>query len=197
MLYRGSVWAYELFYAFATTDTKLERVCFLVWFILDITLSTTTFFATYPPDERRRKALQTFGVFLISIFGLHTLTVIFPDDREQVTAYWTGILLQLPIGYLSVYLLLKHEDTKGHSIEIWYVSLGSSKESELIRVRITRFTGCLVAYAVFLWRYLNVPENWAYVGSAWSLGIMVVTFIPEIIYPFVYLRIKLKKEKRE
>lgn len=63
-------------------------------------------------------------------------------------------------------------------------------------VRFTRFLGILSAYAVFLWRYLNVPENWAYVGSVWSIGIMVLTVAPEIVYPFFYVWVTAQKQKK-
>jgi hypothetical protein len=53
--------------------------------------------------------------------------------------------------------------------------------------RITRYLGCITAFLVFLWRYMNVPENWGYVGSWWSIGGMVVTLLPETAYPFVYV----------
>ena len=52
--------------------------------------------------------------------------------------------------------------------------------------RITRYLGCIVAYAVFLWRYWNVPQNWEYVGWPSSIWIMVLTLLPETIYPFMY-----------
>lgn len=64
-------------------------------------------------------------------------------------------------------------------------------------VRLTRILGIITAYGVFIWRYLNVPENWVYVGSVWSIGIMVLTLIPELFYPFVYLWIKIQKQKGE
>jgi hypothetical protein len=44
---------------------------------------------------------------------------VWPDEREQLTAYWTGALLELPIGWYQVYLLLRRGDTKGQSLEIW------------------------------------------------------------------------------
>lgn len=59
----------------------------------------------------------------------------------------------------------------------------------LMSCRSTRFLGCLAAFGVFIWRYLNVPENWSYVASPWSIGGMVVTLIPEVIWPFVYVRV--------
>jgi len=61
--------------------------------------------------------------------------------------------------------------------------------------RLTRFLGCPTAYAVFVWRYMNVPMNWEYVGSIWSIAVMILTLIPEVIYPVVYIRIRIQKEK--
>jgi hypothetical protein len=57
--------------------------------------------------------------------------------------------------------------------------------------------GCIAAYSVFIWRYMNVPENWAYVGSIWSVGVMLLTIISEMIYPFVYIWVRMQKEKRD
>lgn len=50
---------------------------------------------------------------------------------------------------------------------------------------------------MFIWRYLNVPENWSYVGSKWSWAIMIVTLVPETIFPFVYLQVHKEQERRE
>jgi len=53
--------------------------------------------------------------------------------------------------------------------------------------RVTRYLGCITAFLVFIWRYYNVPENWSYVGNWWSVGGMIVTLVPETVYPFVYV----------
>jgi hypothetical protein len=53
--------------------------------------------------------------------------------------------------------------------------------------RLTRYTGCITAFLVFIWRYYNVPENWSYVASWWSIGGMIVTLLPETVYPFFYV----------
>lgn len=53
-------------------------------------------------------------------------------------------------------------------------------------LRATRFLGCWTAFGVFIWRYLNIPENWSYVGSTWSIAVIVLTLLPEHIYPFVF-----------
>jgi hypothetical protein len=65
------------------------------------------------------------------------------------------------------------------------------------RNRITRYVGCIFAYAVFIWRYLNVPENWSYVGSKWSWWIMGLTLLPETVFPFIYLQVHRQQERRE
>ena len=111
--------SYELFYAFTTTSTKFERISFLLWFSLDVMLAVTAVMSTHAPGQRRGISGRIFVGFLIGILALFVLSGVFPDDRQQVTAYWTGILLELPAGWVSVYLLLKHQDTKGHSLEIW------------------------------------------------------------------------------
>ena len=55
--------------------------------------------------------------------------------------------------------------------------------------RMTRILGCILAFAVFIWRYVNVPQNWEYVGSWSSIATIFLTLLPEFIHPFVYLRV--------
>lgn len=63
--------------------------------------------------------------------------------------------------------------------------------------RTTRYLGTLTAYAVFFWRYLNIPQNWAYVASPWSVGIIVLTLLPETVYPFIYVWVHAKQGEWE
>lgn len=111
--------AYEIFYAYATTSTFLERLSFSMWFLFDFTFAAVTIFSVYKPGYRWDVAERMItGVLLF--FGLFWgLAKLWPDEREQVTAYWTGLALQFPIGWGSLWLLVKHWDTKGHSLEIW------------------------------------------------------------------------------
>ena len=44
-----------------------------------------------------------------------------PDEREQKTAFWSGLYLELPIGWGQIYYLVKNENTNGQSLEIWSV----------------------------------------------------------------------------
>lgn len=118
--------AYELYYAFTTTSTTTERIGFLVWFQLDITFVTLAIRRIYAPEQQRAVIRNMVVGFLGGLAGLYALSNAFPDDRDQVTAYWTGILLQLPIGWACLLLLWKDMDTRGHSLEIWYVDTYSS-----------------------------------------------------------------------
>ncbi|PYH93840.1 hypothetical protein BO71DRAFT_441439 [Aspergillus ellipticus CBS 707.79] len=173
--------AYELLYAFVTTTTRFEMLAFLAWFALDLGFVGVALRRAHGVEERRRLARNMVGFVVAGVAGLKALTVWWPDEREQVTAYWTGILLQMPIGWICLYVLWKEWDTAGHSLDMW----------------ITRYLGCFAAYGVFFWRYWNVPQNWEYVASLWSVGIIVWTLLPETIYPFVYVWVHQTKAKRE
>ncbi|KAH2534978.1 hypothetical protein KXW97_007583 [Aspergillus fumigatus] len=170
--------AYEIFYAFTTTSIRFEMLAFLAWFELDLSFAIVALRKAHAPAERRFLRRNMVLGCLTGIAFLWTLTRRYPDEREQVTAYWTGIILQLPIGWICLYQLWEDHSTQGHSLEIWYL-------------------GCFTAYGVFLWRYFNVPQNWRYVWTPWSIGIIIATLIPETVYPIVYLWVhKTQKDKR-
>lgn len=111
--------AYELFYAFTTTTTTNEKLCFLAWFELDIAFTSLVLRRVYGPEQRRKILRNMVLLFTAGVSGLYGLTKLYPDEREQVTAYWTGIGLQFPIGYACLYFLWRDQDTAGHSLEIW------------------------------------------------------------------------------
>lgn len=111
--------AYEIYYAFATTSTSFEKVSFLAWFLLDVSFAAVAILSAYRPERRRLVATRMVVGVLVGLLFFHGLCLRFPDEREQVTAYWTGLLLQLPIGWGSLYLLVQRQETKGHSLEIW------------------------------------------------------------------------------
>lgn len=111
--------AYELFYAFATTSTSFEKLAFLIWFEMDVVFATIAIRHAHASHQRWPLARNMVGGCVAAILGLRLLATLYPDEREQVTAYWTGILLQFPIGWTCVFSLWKHHDTRGHSLEMW------------------------------------------------------------------------------
>ena len=50
--------------------------------------------------------------------------------------------------------------------------------------------------SVFLWRYLNVPENWSYVASWPSIALFTLTLAPEVAYPIVYNKVEKDMQNR-
>jgi len=171
VLFLSQTMAYELYYAYVCTTTTWQRVCFFVWFMFDVSFVAVALKRAYREEERGSTVWRLIWMTALGIAFLWGVGQMWPDEREQLTAFWTGVYLELPIGWGQVYYLLKRGDTKGQSLEIW----------------ITRYLGCICAFLVFIWRYLNAPDNWSYVGSFWSVAGMVVTLLPETVYPFVYV----------
>lgn len=118
-LYLAGTMAYEVYYAVVTTTTRFERFAFFAWFLLDAAFACVAIGRAYPRAVRGAMASWLVAGVLGGVGMLRVLGWYWPDEREQVTAYWTGLALQLPIGWGSVVLLMKRGDTKGQSLEIW------------------------------------------------------------------------------
>jgi hypothetical protein len=117
--YMCSTMSYEIFYAIATTSTTFERVCFMAWFAFDLAFVAVAIRFAYPAGDRKRVAARTAGGVLLGLAMFWALARKWPDEREQLTGFWTGILLQLPINWGSLWVLVRDRSTKGHSLEIW------------------------------------------------------------------------------
>jgi hypothetical protein len=117
--------AHEVYYASATTSTQLERICFLVWFECDLAFVSIALWHVYDRSQRRRIISEMALYFSLAVAAMKYLGVLYPDDREQMTAYWTGLLLQLPVGWIYLYRLLADRSTRGQSLEIWSVNFPS------------------------------------------------------------------------
>ena len=111
--------AYEVFYAFKTTSTTFELLCFLAWFMFDASFVAIAISSAYPKAQRKGVLGRIMVLITVGLIFLRYLCMLYPDEREQVTAFWTGVVLQLPISVVSVILLLVKRNTKGHSLEIW------------------------------------------------------------------------------
>ena len=119
--------SYELHYAVVMTSTAFELGCFLMWFLFDlafvgVAIASDTRYA----GQARRLVVGKMIAGTIAGFGFyHWACTIWPDEREQVTAYWTGWLLQFAISLGTLIILLRDGDVRGQSLEIWYVSVAS------------------------------------------------------------------------
>lgn len=117
--YMSLTMSYEIFYGLATTSTVFERVSFMAWFAFDLAFVTVAVRFAYPAAQRRRVAIRTAGGVVLGLGVFWALARRWPDEREQLTGFWTGIVLQLPINWGSLWVLVRDQSTKGHSLEIW------------------------------------------------------------------------------
>jgi hypothetical protein len=111
--------AYEIYYAYVCTTTTFQRACFFVWFLFDITFVIVAIRYAYRDGERGKMMWRLAWQVPTWMGVLWWAGRVWPDEREQVTAFWTGLYLELPIGWGQIYYLLRNERTKGQSLEIW------------------------------------------------------------------------------
>ena len=111
----------SLIFAFAVPSSTLETVAFLSWFLIDATFVTSAVCVACR-GRRGIVASRISSIFVVGLLCLWWLCVQFPDDQQQVTAYWSGIILQFPVGWGLLYYLCKSDDLKNHSLMIWYGS---------------------------------------------------------------------------
>lgn len=50
---------------------------------------------------------------------------------------------------------------------------------------------CLAAFATYLWRYVNVPENWEFVVSPIAITVMLLCVVEPVVGLYLYLQITL------
>jgi hypothetical protein len=114
----GLTLAYEVFFAFAVPSTWPGTIAFLTWFWLDTAFVSSVLHVTC--RGRRKVVAGTIAsIFIAGLLGLWMLCALFPDERQQIVAYWTGIMLQLPVGWGFLYNLWKSPTLEGHSMSIW------------------------------------------------------------------------------
>lgn len=113
--------AWEIYFAFTANSIVFERLGFLVWFIMDASFVVIAIKYAYAPYRRKTVSTRMLLMTLLTVGFLHILCLYYPDEREQVNVYWTGLTLQLPIGWGMVWVLFQTGDTKGQSSEIWSV----------------------------------------------------------------------------
>jgi hypothetical protein len=119
VLFLSQTMAYEIYYAYVCTTTTVQRLCFFVWFLLDVSFATVALKRAYKEEDRPKTVWRLVWMTAAGIGFLWGVGRLWPDEREQLTAFWTGVYLELPIGWGQVYYLIKRGDTKGQSLEIW------------------------------------------------------------------------------
>lgn len=87
--------------------------------MFDISFVAVALKRAYNKEDRPKTVWRLIWMTALGIVFLWGVGQVWPDEREQLTAFWTGVYLELPIGWGQVYYLLKRGDTKGQSLEIW------------------------------------------------------------------------------
>ena len=118
--------AYEIFYAVATTTTAqgegsgaLERAGVFAWFVFDALFVAVAVRFGYPEGKRWRVAARTVGLTVVLLGVFRGVAWWWPDEREQITGFWTGVGLQFVINWGSLVILWGEGGTRGQSLEIW------------------------------------------------------------------------------
>jgi hypothetical protein len=78
---------YEFFYAFTTTSTAFELASFMVWFLLDILFAAVAILMCYTASQRTAVITRMACGFLLTVGVLKALTIVWPNERDQITAY--------------------------------------------------------------------------------------------------------------
>ena len=173
-------------------STTFERITYLGWFFADLQCVVVAILVER--SRNRMKVAINVSLSNLFVFALHwLLSLSYPD--HNVTATFTGHFLDILHCWGSIRDLLQSKNTRGHSIEIWKVIVFSAKVLLRWRNRLMRFLGNIFCLCVFIWRYVNVPENWVYVRSPWHILIVSGSYVSNIVYPFVYFHVITHKAK--
>lgn len=90
--------AWELFYGLVVPTSLWQHVGFLVWFALDIIFVAVIVRYGSFRGRRRDRAKGVIVLALVLLLALYKVSRWYSDDGQQMTAYWSGILLQMPCG---------------------------------------------------------------------------------------------------
>ena len=102
-------------------STKLQVAGCLAWFLLDVLFLYVAIAYACAPERQRKVTIRSILGTIAGAIFFCSLGQIFPDYGEQLTAYWAGWCLEMPVGWVSIYYLLAYSHTKGQSLELWYV----------------------------------------------------------------------------
>ncbi len=115
--------AWELFYWIAMASTSFERFGYGAWFLTDLIHAAIAIRYEYT-GQRLQATQRMLGGVSIFIFGLWVVSLFNPD--HQSTAFWTALVMQVPTSWMSLDDIIRGEDMRGHSLEIWFVKSDTS-----------------------------------------------------------------------
>ncbi len=115
--------AWELFYWIALASNSFERFGYGAWFLTDLMHAAIAIRYEYA-GQMRQATQRMLGGVSIFIFGLWVVSLFNPD--HQATAFWTALVMQVPTSWISLDDIIRGEDMKGHSLEIWFVKSETS-----------------------------------------------------------------------
>ena len=90
---------------------------FIIGLLFDVLFVPFIIFRTYPLEKARISiSISIFTLFNLGLDLFHEITKMWSDEREQKTAYWTGIALQWPGSVPSLGLFVKGQERKGSPV---------------------------------------------------------------------------------
>lgn len=102
--------AWELFYGIAVPTSLWQRVGSFVWFALDMIFFTAIVIYGNFEGRRRDHATSVRVLALVFLLAPCKVTESCSDDGQQMTAYWSGVLLQLPAGWITIFPIWRTRD---------------------------------------------------------------------------------------
>lgn len=111
---------YETYYAFQVTDIAWQRLGCLAWLACDLNLLRVL------RRDIGAGVAPPLLLALLCICVFYSLGRWFPSEHELLTAYYSGWILQLPLGYFSAWWHQRYQ--KLGRIDWWIWSVAGSYE---------------------------------------------------------------------
>ena len=108
-----------------------QVLSFVPWLLTDIGIIYTTL--VFGPQQFSSSPLiaKNLGLILTAFISMMTIVLLAFIKKVGVKSavYWSGYLLEVSLGCWSVAHLISRDNTRGHSMMIWYVLVFSEDNS--------------------------------------------------------------------
>ncbi|KAF8995901.1 hypothetical protein BDQ17DRAFT_1250313 [Cyathus striatus] len=164
---------WEFVYTFIYRLNGIGRYVHFPWVFLDAFLVSETL--KHAPKEWAETSplvANHFSTFF-SIASLLALTAqwTFAHQFSRTNAsFWSAYVCQNILSWGSIWMLLARGNGSGHSMEIWWC----------------RFIGSLAANLRYLYRVNVWPQKYGFLSGAFSVWILWMPCLADLLYPFVY-----------